>query len=214
MGGSSLEDISLIGVKEFLPFETLVLRLRETTLHAGQGLPYATASIEMREYLPDSLNITTGYVLRESLLFQERLREHLLSSFAIDTFSLEGLVILDTPQGEVPLAPPVVEHMFLPLVSPQQPERGCARLSLDVLLDGAHRCYLARRLGESVRCVRVSGVDELYQVPIVPNGWNEVAVMDMVPERRFKKRYLGESIATYRDFSGLGSEGYRAGTRT
>ncbi len=209
MGGNSLEDLSQIGVKEIFPFDTLVSRLRETVLHSGTGLPYATASIEMREYLPDSLNITTGYVLRESLLFQERLREHLLGRFGIDTLFLDCLVILDTPQGEVPLAPPVVEHMFLPLVSPQQPERGCARLSLDVLLDGAHRCYLARRLGESVRCVRVSGVDELYQVPIVPNGWNEVAVMDVVPERRFKKRYLGESIVMYRDFSSLGSTGYR-----
>ena len=209
MGGSSLGDISQIGVKEIFPFDTLVSRLRETALHSGTGLPYAAASIEMREYLPESLNLTTGYVLRESLLFQERLREHLIRRFGIDTLSLDCLVILDTPQGEVPLAPPVVEHMYLPVVSPQQPERGCARLSLDVLLDGAHRCYLARRIGATVQCVRVSGVDELYQVPIVPNGWNEVAVMDVVPERRFKKRYLGESIVMYRDFSSLGSTGYR-----
>jgi len=202
-------DISEISVKEVLPFEELERRLRISTVAQGTMLPYSEASIELREYQPEQLNLTTNYLLRERLLFQERFREHLMSRFDIDPFHLEGIVILDTPEGEVSLAPPIVEHMYLPFASPQQLERGCTRLSLDVLLDGAHRCYLARRNGETIHCVQMSDVDELYQVPIIPNGWNEVMLVDQLPDRQFKKRYVGDSLVMYRDFSSLGSGGYR-----
>ncbi len=202
-------DISDIVVKEVFAFEELENQLRQSRLAQSERLPYTTASIELRDYLPSQLNLTTGYVLRDRLLFQEQLRDFLAAKHGIDLFNLDGIVLLGTPDGDVPLAPPIVEHMHIPFASPQQLDRGCTQLSLDVLLDGAHRCYLAKRLGLTIQCVRISDVDELYQVPIVPNGWNELMVLDQLPERRFKKRYLGDSIEMYRDFSSLGSAGYR-----
>lgn len=206
-------EISEIGVKAILQFSRMEELLREVTVGYCGKHPYGTAGIALHDFSPEQLNLTTSYLLRENLLFQEQLHDHLLEHYGIDTFRLQSLVILDTPEGEMALCPPIVEHMHLFFASPQQAEQGCTRLSLDVLLDGAHRSYLAKRRGESITCVHLTDVDELYQVPIVPNSWNEVMVVDQLPERRFKKRYLGDSLVMYRDFSALGSHGYRGEKR-
>lgn len=202
-------DTSCIGVKEILPFAELEARLRDAVL---VGMPdvriYRDAEITAEAFKPEALNLTTAYLLSGNLEFQERLRERLLG-FGIDTFRMRGMAILETPGGDAPIAPPIVEHAYLPFLHPDQPERGPVRLSLDALIDGVHRCELARRAGERISCAYVFGADERFWVPIVPNGWDELRTYDAAPLKELKKRYLSRSTDNYRDFSGLGSNGYR-----
>ncbi|MFH0961114.1 MAG: hypothetical protein V1820_00330 [archaeon] len=212
-------DVSSIGVKEILPWAALEGRLRKVGIVGSEQIPrkdrgvYKRTLIESEAVRPEELNLTTEYLVRETVLFQEKLRERLHKDAGIDTLNLSGLAILETPDGEVVLAPPIVEQGKYFLACPQQIERGCSKLSLPVLIDGGHRAYLGLRNGEEILIAKVSGVDELFQVPIVPNGWNDVMIVDRIPSRQFKKRYLGESFWLYRDLSALGSKGYREGGR-
>jgi hypothetical protein len=184
--------------------------------------PYRAAQISFREYDPNVLFPTAFYVLEENLARTELLYRTLLSE-GVDILHLKGMLRYEFEGREHIIAPPLVEH-YVERVGPSQG-------SVDVVVDGLHRVFLARSLRVSVIAVTVAGATEPL-VPL-PVGWEEVRTVIEMPSSDSKRRYRypdylvfpsdevpnGENFTLeqkryyyYRDLGPIGSEGIRKGT--
>ena|SRR3989344_2071696 len=115
----------------------------------------------------------------------------------VDIFKLDRIY----PNSTYVVAPPVVE------ISDGVP----------AIVDGLHRCALARNLGEPVSVILVDGVNPQYPIISTPVTWNEVVEYYQKPEIPELLRNVRPGIRDeggslrrfYRDFSYLGSTGRR-----
>ncbi len=149
--------------------------------------PYVNAEVSVEELDINDFRPTTLYVVRGNLEVQRILSEELLE-LGEDPLQLETALKVANDEVEFDLIPPIVE---------EDAEDG------DVLLDGAHRVYLARECGiPVVRALVVRGVDPNYPVYARANEWDEVVEYDETPPIHLKKRYrVEDSYSLYRDFT-------------
>ncbi len=134
--------------------------------------PYEYADIKHERINPSVVKPTAKYVLRSNLAMIEALDKE-LSSQGIDIFNLKGVVKIDDNNY---ICPPILE------VWKEEPYNG-----IPVIVDGAHRLYIARKRGIEVNCVVISGnISSILPVLPLP-GWHEVIERDEVP--RDKRNY-------------------------
>lgn len=180
-----VEDIVLVGMT---PLEEAFARLRAAPLEAAGGeeiFIYRDAKMRLGEFWPDELNPTSLYVLKENLEIQRLLRAHLLYTYGVDTFKLSEVLHLETPEGIIGMAPPVVEIYeetvhIIPGPNDRLPPIPRI-LKIPILKDGIHRAYLARKERVPMRCIIISGADSAFLPYAYPNHWTEVWLFDQKP---------------------------------
>jgi len=129
--------------------------------------PYEYADIGQERIDPSNVRPTAKYVLRSNLAIIESLDKELLKQ-GIDIFDLKGVVKIDDNNY---ICPPILE------LWKEEPYNG-----IHVVVDGAHRLYIARKRGIKVNCVIISG-EISSMLPVLPlSGWHEVVEQDAVPK--------------------------------
>ena len=129
--------------------------------------PYEYSEIRQKSFNPSRVVPTAKYVLRYNLATIEALNQE-LEAEGIDLFNLVGVVKIDEYNY---ICPPILE------VWEEEPFNG-----VPVIVDGAHRLYIARKRGIKVNCVVISG-NISSMLPVLPlAGWEEVIEQDNVPK--------------------------------
>ncbi len=185
--------------------------LKEPAPDGTSIFPYQHASISLRELDPSEVNPTTFYVLRQNLQKQRELRQFLLNKEGVDTLHLNcALQFTDHEGKQRTLMPPVVELgkrtvRYIPAAHELTHERA-ATITIPLLNDGAHRAMLARELGDTFNVLYVVGIDHHHPFYAHPNSWEDVQIVDAVPNTQAaKKLYSRENCKTlFRDFDVLG----------
>lgn len=153
--------------------------------------PYADATISFEEVDFTEFQPTQLYVLQKALSRQAILHEE-MSRLGVDTFHMsEGVRFMreDTPE-EHTMIPPIVEY--------DESFGFC-------LLDGTHRSYTARQLGEkSLGAIVITGVSSELPIHSYPNSWEEMEIWQSIPEDVTKKRryrLANDHASLFRDLS-------------
>jgi len=131
--------------------------------------PYEYADIAVEERDPRTLFPTATYVLKSHLAMLLVL-EKLLKQYGLDIFDIRGMVCLGD-ENQI-ICPPIIE------VWNQIPHEFDGR---EVIVDGLHRNYLARKRGRKITCVVISGRIS-SDLPVMPLTWNYVREQDTVPK--------------------------------
>lgn len=171
--------------------EYLLDEVRDTKTLIGDKYPYKDADIRFEEFDPEELYPIAKYVLNPNL---DRIRS---MSKVFNIFSLRSKY----DYSGIIVSPPIVE------VSDNVP----------VIVDGLHRCFVARERQIPITVVYINGVDNGCPVIGMPVVWDEVIPYDRKPEIPTLLRCLRPQISDdsmglrqyYRDFSYLGSMGRR-----
>jgi len=175
----------------------LLEAVRDTRTLDGRVPLYRSAEISIRTFDPNDLYPIAKYVLTSNLQFVASMREDILSEDGVDIFKLDHIYY----NLKYTVAPPVIE------ISDGVP----------AIVDGLHRCALARRLGEQISVIFVDGVNPQYPLISTPVNWEEVVEYARKPEVAELLRNVRPGIRDeggslrrfYRDFSYLGSTGRR-----
>lgn len=189
-------DVSGVRLVNVLPVDDAFERLRNAPLEAAgdeEIFLYRYARMRIADIVPDEVNPTSLYVMRDLLETQRALREHLLAEYEIDTLRLTKVLHLETKNGPLGMAPPVVEIYeenvrILPRPGERTPPD--LRIRIPILKDGIHRGFLARELGVTLSCVLIHGASDSVRPYAYPNHWSDVRIYDAKPE--VKKYYRRE----------------------
>jgi hypothetical protein len=198
------------------PWEDFVRLMRNVPLVGDASThPYEQSTISRIVLNIDQIQPLSLYALCGQVDRLAGLEVDLRERCGIDLFDLEGIVEFTTSDGVTHrMSPPVVET------------------GIDntyILVDGLHRCIVARKLGRDSVCV--AAVDAVkYPLIAMPVEWDDVLIVNKVPEPHLKRRYrhvdanswrrshpeFGNLITDtnanyffYRDLSLLGSSGPR-----
>lgn len=182
---------------EVNPRLQLIEEVRRTKTLDGEIPLYKDAKISIETFSPNDLYPTAKYVLTANLKFVSAMRDELLNSDGVDILDLDRIWANHT----YIVAPPVVEMSD----------------GVPAIVDGLHRCFLARHLGKRISVIFVNGVDPNYPIISTPVSWNEVVEYQTKPEIAHLLRNVrlgihdesGSLRKYYRDFSYLGSIGRR-----
>ncbi len=146
--------------------EKIFLNTDDKLIRYGMPKPYEYADITQELIDPEKILPTAKYVLRSHLDIIEALDIE-LSSQGINIFNLRGIAKIDENNL---ICPPILE------VWEESPYNG-----IPVVVDGAHRLYIARKRGIKINCVIISGQIS-SMLPVLPlTGWQEVMERDEVP---------------------------------
>lgn len=204
----------MLEVTEQINFPELEQRLRQLQLlkpdEKGNPIyPYKDAHITFRQVHTDEVNPTTLYLLRSGIEQQRQLRKEFLEQHGIDTLALHGAVVYRTDEGTRTLLPPIVEVQEE--VVRYENTRGDTKydapfkVKISVINDGAHRVYLAREEKVFPTVCFITGALAEYPLYAFPNHWDDVKIVDAVPEKKEdKKLYRREdNYALYRNFDSV-----------
>lgn len=148
--------------KEDSPQSELLKKVREVKA-LGDGEPlYRDAEIVIRELNTDEIHPSALYLLKGNMEFVEKMYHDLLKS-GIDILDLDQVVESD---GYI-VGPPLVEVWD----------------GVNIIVDGAHRIALARKLGKKIKTIVVSGVKESRPLFSFPVEWDEVITYEVKPEK-------------------------------
>lgn len=171
----NVESVERFGADE------LLARLRDVRL---RGFPdvavYAGAELSIEAVDPDTLAPPQRYVLREGVRTMHDMRAA-LTPHGLDPLALDDGGAYVTVDGErIPVVPPIVEESHEP-----------DGRTVDVIADGLHRVYAARRLGLPITVVRARGLprEHPYYALALPDGWAGVQELDALPDGFQKKTY-------------------------
>lgn len=184
--------------------------------------PYADARIENQLVDIDRLSPLSLYVVTDQLRLHEQLRTSYLTNYALDLLELSGIVHVRRGTDVFRIAPPIVEVYT--------ETEGDINGEIWALVDGLHRCMLARKLGLAcIRAVVIFNVPKRFPLVPLPLSWEEVGARADVPEPIAKRKFRYPSLGSfpeipwssvkitkdnylyffYRDLSPLGSSGIR-----
>ncbi len=203
----------MLKILERIHFVDLEEKLRQVQLlkpdAAGKPIyPYKDAHISFRQVHPDEVNPTTFYLLRKGIEQQRQLRQEFLVH-EIDTLALDGAVVYQTGEGTRTLLPSIVEVQEEEVIF--QNPRGDQtyvqpfRIKIPVINDGAHRVYVAREEKVLPVVCFITGALAEYPLYAFPNHWDDVKIVDAVPDRKEdKKLYRREdNYGLYRNFDSV-----------
>ena len=169
---------------------------------------YENADIQVRSVSPEEVNPTSFYALRRNLDFQAELRTALMEQ-GIDTLFLQGeeaALELKNEKDEIwSLFPPVIE-LATERVKYQSREGekqydDTVEIKVPIINDGLHRVMLAKELGSKVNVLYISWINQDFPFYAHANNWNQVEVVDEIPQQAGKKYYLREkNYELYRNF--------------
>lgn len=171
-----------MNVEHVEPFgaDELLDRLRDVRLRGfPDAAPYAEADLRLLSVDPETLAPPQRYVLTEGVRTMHDLRAA-LAPHGLDPLALDGGAYVTIDGERIPVVPPIVEESFEP-----------DGRTVDVIADGLHRVYAARRLGLPVTVVLARGLprEHPYYALSLPDGWSGVAELDALPDGFQKKTY-------------------------
>lgn len=160
---------------------------------------YSDATMRLADLWPDTLNLTSLYLLRSRLAFQRDIHAHLLGKYGVDTLQLSSVLVLrngDKLFGMTPLYVEVYQErvQLIPIPGDRLPPQETT-LRVPILKDGLHRAAIAKEWGRTVRCVEIHGALENHPPYAYPNSWEQVVLCDELPE--IKKFYRRQKPHTY-----------------
>lgn len=195
----------MVHIEGTIEWSILEQRVRETTLLERRNdetiYPYENARIELRTINYQEVSPTSLYVLRKNLARQAEIATALTDE-GYHPLEMDGGLLIggidDTIQG---LVPPIVEET-----------EGDGQY----VLDGAHRTYegYLDKDRDSFIAIHISGIRPDTPSYARPNRWEEIRVLDTVPDDPAnKKRYRDDYRSLYRNFGPLnGSKIREAGS--
>ena len=193
----------MVRIEGSTPIEDIAQRIEKAPLlkkdeNGNDILPYRNAQITFEDIAINSFRPTTLYVVRKNLEAQIRLSKE-LAAVGQDPLELDSALRITDDDQEYDLIPPIVE---------EDKEDGL------ILVDGAHRIYVARQCGRPiVRALILREVDPEYPIYAHANNWDEVIEYDETPPTHLKKKYrVDDPYALYRDFSGFSTTSPRKQT--
>ena len=189
----------MAAVEKLISSSELIDTLHSTTLVEDSTiLPYEHSTITIKEMDVEEIAPTTLYVVKKGLQFQRSLRQT-LQSVGHDPLWLEGGLRLEHKGQRVGLIPPIVED---------DPDHG------PCLIDGAHRVYNGRKVGQAtIRVIHILNVLPSTPIYAHPNTWDEIIEYDEIPSNpELKKRYRDNPRSLYRDFSSINGSVMREAT--
>ena len=191
---------SMFRIHRVHSWEQLVDSLRLIKLNGDSNLhPYQEATIESRLVEIDSLSPLAYYALTSQLKVGNQLRQRFLTRYALDPFDLSGIVDLTNEDKECRIAPPLVEVY----IEQQGPLKG---KEVWALVDGLHRCLNAKRLGFSrTRAVVISNIPEHLPLVPLPLRWEDVRLVDEIPEETEKRAFRFPDLESFPDISWFSS---------
>lgn len=183
----------MVTIEKVVPWEELEQRVRATPLlqerDGATVYPYESANIRLQNLAYTDVAPTSLYVLRKNLAAQVAIASD-ISHDGYHPLDLNGGLLLKNQSGEFTgFVPPIVE---------ETDGEGM------YVLDGAHRTSIGRWLGRThFVAIHVSGIRPDCPGYAFPNSWDEIKIMDEVPnDPAEKKHYRGENYRSlYRDFS-------------
>lgn len=164
---------------EWINEADLLTKMRQIRLQGyGQPLIYKNANLTFHLHAhPADLVPAQRYVLKEDFERIEALYRIFLRH-GINIFDLKGGLLFwvageETP---IPLIPPVIE----------QTAEG-----VDLICDGMHRVFTAKKLGLNITVIYVTelSADYPYYAYPLPQGWQEVVELETIPSNFIKKAY-------------------------
>lgn len=192
----------MIELVRTIPLEELFEKLRASTLeNADEDIRvYENARFELREVYPREINLSTFYLLEDTLELQRELRAYLKEHYGIDTLRLLNCLELKDPAtGAVWIMMPPIVEVYEELVS--YPPRldsiaysDLIRVLIPTALDGHHRLWIADddEPGHKVNVVYITGSDSWnHPFYAYPNGWEHVQIYrnkDEIPRKKLYRR--------------------------
>lgn len=175
--------------------EELVENMRQVGMLTNPEVKlYANSTIEVVTLHTDEIAPAQRYVLVQEILKVRNLR-WALREWGVDLFKLDGYITMWLQGSDEPIdvLPPVVERSV-------EADGSIVK----ILNDGMHRVYLARMERSPIQVVYVREVPNeypYYAYPLV-NGWNDVEIVNELPEHYIKKWHRIPNYKTlYRDFN-------------
>ncbi len=170
---------------EMLTEHELLRRIKKTRLRGhGQAYIYANSTLELQENIdPNTLVPAQRYVLESNCHTIEMLHKEFLQH-DINIFALKGCLMFwvenpDTGEedGPIPLIPPVIETSIE------------ANGKINLINDGMHRVYTAKKLGLPINIIFIDKVPLPYYAYPLDKGWNDVIELKELRENFLKKEY-------------------------
>jgi hypothetical protein len=175
--------------------DELLANMRKVGMLTNPSLRvYENSKIELVTMDTDDIAPAQRYVLVHEIMKVRELR-WALAEHGINLFKLDGYVTIRLKGYDDPIdvLPPVIE---------QSVEADGSVVK--ILNDGMHRVYLARMEWSPIQVVYVQDVPKeypYYAFPLV-NGWNDVEIVQDLPEGYIKKWHRIKNYKTlYRDFN-------------
>jgi hypothetical protein len=198
----------------------LTIRMERVTLRGSDYQPYNAAKINIVRMDPKYLAPPQRYCLISELRKIEQLRWNILANYPYDIFRLAGYIKVRYPEENInetlydtryyvdePMEPidmnktipETVIDILPPVVEEYIDERGKLHL---LICDGQHRCFLAYQMGYPINVVYVRGATVPYYSYPLPNGWEDVELIEKIPEGYLKKFHIArDHKSLYRNFN-------------
>lgn len=201
-----MSNINIVEVREFSEEELLNKIKQVPMLEDKKTFPYKDSFVFTRTLKPSELTPAQYYVSKKSLDNIIELN-FALSEKGYDIFNLNGYLevvhgfsyvddrrhqhVID--EYTISILPPIVEiHMEY-----DQERR-------NIICDGMHRCFLAKKYFREVKCVVVDAMDIPYYAYPLENGWDDVSFDNWT----YKKLHrIKDNKKLYRDFNSVFKNG-------
>jgi hypothetical protein len=186
--------MDIVKVEHHSPEELLANMRRVGMLTHPDERPYEHSEITVPILHTNEIAPAQRYVLNCEIMkvrdLRWTLREHEIDLFKLDGYVTIWLKGYDDP---IDVLPPVIEE-----------SREADGSVVKILNDGMHRVYLARMERSPIQVVYVHHVPSKYPYYAFPlaNGWNDVEIVQDLPEGYIKKWHRIKNYKTlYRDFN-------------
>jgi hypothetical protein len=172
---------------ELLPEQELLAKLKKTPLRGFDHLEvYKNATLSLRRGVDvETLTPPQRYVLVPGVQTILDLADT-FELLGIDVFALEGALLLWTEGMDPETSAPIP---FLPPIVEKSHERG--GVVVDIVNDGMHRVFAARKRGKKVNIVYADNVplEYPYYAYAMTEGWDAVQEFEELPDVFQKKDY-------------------------
>lgn len=181
--------------------EELVKNLRKVILLNSEkiGKPifvYKNTLIELREIEIKDLVPLQLYQLKSSNQIVVNLHKIFRKKYKEDIFHMNGYCVYESDGKKYTFIPPIVECV----------ENSNGKMQ-NVVIDGLHRMLLAKKMKKkTATVVLISNIPQELILPVVPNAWEEMKIVEVAPKSEDKRRWLvlpEKGYRYYRDFNSV-----------
>jgi hypothetical protein len=177
----------------------LIKRLRKVILLNSRkiGKPvfvYKNTRIELKEVGIKDLVPLQLYQLKSSNQLVANLNKIFRKKYKEDIFHMNGYCVYESGDKKYTFIPPIVECV----------ENSNGKMQ-NVVIDGLHRMLLAIKLKkETATVVMINNIPQELILPVAPNRWEEMKIVEVAPKNEDKRRWLvppEKGYLYYRNFN-------------
>jgi hypothetical protein len=179
----------------------LIKKLRKVILLNSEktGKPifvYKNTSIELKEIKTKDLVPLQLYQLKSTNRLVWNLHKIFQKKYKEDIFNMDGYYTYESENKKYAFIPPIIESVVNSKGKKQ-----------NVVIDGLHRMLLAKKLKKkTAKVVIVKNIPQKLILPAVPNAWEEMEIVEVVPKSEYKRKWLvspEKGYLYYRNFQSV-----------